>query len=46
MDKTELNEDIEEINNTTLLEAANQSMSISKGIMKRKAVSWWTDECC
>lgn len=27
MDKTELNEDIEEINNTTLLEAANQSMS-------------------
>ena len=48
MDKIDLNEDIEEIDKKleiTLLEAAKQSISKSKGRMKRKAVPWWTDEC-
>ncbi|XP_044220816.1 uncharacterized protein LOC122991683 isoform X2 [Thunnus albacares] len=48
MDKIDLNGDIEEIDKKveiTLLEAAKQSISKSKGRMKRKAVPWWTDEC-
>lgn len=48
MDKIDLNEDIEEIDTkmtVTILEAANQTISKSKGRMKRKAVPWWTEEC-
>ena len=47
MDKIEFG-DIEEIDikvKTALIEAANQSISKSKGRMNRKAVPWWTEEC-
>lgn len=48
MCKIDLNEDIEGVEENiriTLIEAANQSISKSKGKMKRKAVPWWTDDC-
>ncbi len=38
-------EGIEEKVKATLLDVAKQTISRSKGRMKRKAVPWWTDEC-
>ncbi len=38
-------EGIEEKFKATLLDVAKQTISRSKGRMKRKAVPWWTDEC-
>ncbi|XDV52299.1 hypothetical protein PO909_021042 [Leuciscus waleckii] len=48
MDKIDLNEEIEEIDKnirTTILQVAKETISKSKGKMKRKAVPWWTEEC-
>ena len=47
IDKVDLNEDVELIDKKVrdiLSEAANKSISRSKGRMKRKAVPWWTEE--
>lgn len=44
----DLNGDTEEIEGKfkdMLFDAAKQTISRSKGKMKRKAVPWWTDEC-
>ena len=48
MAKIDLMEEGEEVDKkfrAILIEVAKQTISKSKGTMKRKAVPWWTDEC-